>query len=94
MTKNDLVNLIHKSATDRGAVLTKAAAAAILEDLLTSFASTIRSEKKLALTGFGTFTVRNRKARKGLNPKTKESIDIAASKTVGFKPSAAFKSTL
>ena len=46
------------------------------------------------LLGFGTFEVRKRAARSGRNPKTGETIKIKASKTVGFKPSSALKSSL
>ncbi|MGI6395129.1 MAG: HU family DNA-binding protein [bacterium] len=55
---------------------------------------TIADQKKLNLNGVGTFKVNNRKARKGINPKTKEPINIPASKTVGFKPAPSFKSEL
>jgi DNA-binding protein HU-beta len=45
----------------------------------------------LALTGFGTFTVAERKARKGSNPRTGEEITIPASKGVRFKPGKKLK---
>jgi len=51
----------------------------------------IRKDKRLALSGFGTFTVRKRKARTGRNPRTGEEITIGASKTVGFKAAPALK---
>ena len=44
---------------------------------------------KIALLGFGSFSVVNKAARKGVNPKTKELINIPASKAVKFKPGAA-----
>ncbi len=46
---------------------------------------------KVQLVGFGSFTVRERKARKGRNPQTGETINIPASKTVGFTPGQALK---
>jgi len=46
------------------------------------------------LPGFGTFTVRSRKARTGRNPKTNEPLKIKASKTVGFKPAPTLKASL
>ena len=41
---------------------------------------------KIALLGFGTFSVSEKAARKGINPKTKETIEIPARKVVKFKP--------
>ena len=46
------------------------------------------------LNGVGTFKVNQRKARKGINPKTREEIKIPASKTVGFKPTTVLKEEL
>ena len=45
----------------------------------------------LQLVGFGTFAVKNRKARMGRNPQTNEPIQIKASRTVGFRPGAGLK---
>ncbi|HNW82666.1 MAG TPA: HU family DNA-binding protein [bacterium] len=55
---------------------------------------TITAEKKINLNGVGTFKVNNRKARNGINPKTRAVIKIKASKTVGFKPAPSFKKEL
>jgi nucleoid DNA-binding protein len=55
---------------------------------------TIISEGRLNLNGVGTFKVNERKARKGINPKTREEIKIPASKTVGFKPTTVLKEEL
>ncbi|GAB4153752.1 MAG: HU family DNA-binding protein [Planctomycetota bacterium] len=51
-------------------------------------------DQKVQLVGFGTFVVRKRKARKGLNPRTRESINISASKTIGFRPGKELKDKL
>ena len=50
--------------------------------------------KDVSINGFGKFEVRERNARKGINPATKEEIDIPAMKSVGFKPSKTLKDTL
>jgi len=55
---------------------------------------TITEQKKINLNGVGTFKVNNRKARNGINPKTRAVIKIKASKTVGFKPAPSFKKEL
>lgn len=54
----------------------------------------IAEEEVVDISGFGKFTVRERAARKGVNPKTLETIDIPASKSVGFKISKRFKELL
>lgn len=52
------------------------------------------TKKGVQLIGFGSFTVGKRKARKGRNPQTGETITIKASKTVKFKAGSAFKESL
>ena len=54
----------------------------------------VAKKKRVQVIGFGTFDVRKRSARKGRNPRTGEEIKIAASKTIGFKPSSAWKAQL
>ena len=90
MTKNDLIDLI--TAKQEG--LTKKAGSEILDSLFAAMATTIKSDEKFTYPGFGTFVVRNRKARDGIDPRTRAKIKIPASKTVGFKPAKAFKDTL
>ena len=58
-----------------------------LEAFLESVKVGIANDGKVQLVGFGTFSVAERKARKGVNPQTGKSIDIPASKTVKFKVS-------
>ncbi|MDR0995531.1 MAG: HU family DNA-binding protein [Tannerella sp.] len=50
--------------------------------------SELKKDEKVAILGFGTFSVTEKAARKGVNPKTKEVINIAARKAVKFKPGA------
>ncbi len=59
----------------------------MLEAFLESVKVGIANDGKVQLVGFGTFSVAERKARKGVNPQTGKSIDIPASKTVKFKAS-------
>ena len=58
---------------------------------LQNFVQNIKSEKKLKLSKFGTFTLRKKKSRIGRNPKTKESKMISSRDVVLFKPSKEFK---
>ena len=55
---------------------------------------TLKSGDKLTLTGFGTFEVRERAARKGINPRTKQEIKIPASKYPAFKPGKGLKDVI
>lgn len=61
----------------------------ILEDIFDTITDTVTEELskggEVTITGFGTFSVKDRKARQGINPKTGEKIQIAASKAPKFK---------
>lgn len=69
---------------------------AVAEKAVNSVLNNVKKNTKngVQLIGFGSFTVAKRKARKGRNPQTGEVIKIKASKTVKFKPGAAFKKTI
>lgn len=90
MTKTELIDMV----VSKSEGLTKKAGAEIVDAIFDSLQSTIRKEKKFTYPGFGTFVVRQRKARTGRDPRTGQEIKIAASKTVGFKPAKAFKESL
>ena len=80
MTKGDLVNSIAENAN-----LTKEQASDALNATLNAISNAMKSGDKAAILGFGTFSVSHRKARKGINPATKQPIDIAAKNVVKFK---------
>lgn len=86
MTKAELIAEI---ANDAG--LTKADAERALNSFLSVTKKTLKKKGKLALAGFGTFVVTKRKARKGRNPQTGETIKIKAGKAVKFRPGKALK---
>lgn len=86
MNKTDLVNHI---ATTAG--LSKTQATAALQAFETAVVDTLANGGTVALTGFGTFAVKERAARAGRNPKTGETIQIAAAKVPGFKAGKALK---
>ena len=92
MTKDDLINSVIKSCKDPN--LSKRLTGDVLDAVFENISKAIKKEKRFAYPSFGTFTVRNRKARKGRNPQTGEEIKIKASKTVGFKPAPTLKSSL
>jgi DNA-binding protein HU-beta len=85
MKKTDLVNEVAK------ATLTKKEAAEAIEIFLSIIKKTLKKRDKVFISGFGTFSIVKRKARKGRNPKTGEAIKIAAKFTPKFKPAKAFK---
>ena len=63
----------------------------LIEDFLAVIVSNIKHEKKLKLSKFGTFSIRQKKSRIGRNPKTKETKIISSRDVVLFKPSKQFK---
>lgn len=75
--------LIEKVAARTGK--TKKATEAILEATLATIADELIAGNKVKFIGFGTFEVRERKAREGRNPRTGEPIQIEASRTPAFK---------
>lgn len=86
MTKVELVASI---ASKSG--LTKKDSEKALTAFIDSVTATLKKGDKVALVGFGTFEVRNRPARTGLNPRTKEKIQIKATKSPAFKSGKSLK---
>ncbi|GAB4515281.1 MAG: DNA-binding protein HU-beta [Phycisphaerales bacterium] len=72
----------------------KAAATRSVDAVLEALAEGIREDEKVNLANFGTFKLRHRAERQGINPSTRQPITIPASATVGFTPAKAFKQTL
>ena len=86
MTKAELIAQIAAKAN-----LTIAAAERSVNAMLESIQEFLAEDGKLTLTGFGTFAVEERQERPGRNPRTGESIQIAASKVVKFRPGKQLK---
>lgn len=80
MNKADLIDAIAKKAE-----MTKKDAGAALDAIIESVSASLAKGEKVTLVGFGTFDVRERKARTGVNPRTKAKIKIPASKAPVFK---------
>ena len=72
----------------------KAAAREAVDGVFNSIMENCKKAGEIQIPGFGKFSVRDRAARMGRNPRTGERIKIKASKSVGFKPASAFKGTL
>ena len=86
LTKKDLVNLVYMQLG-----FSKQISENLIEDFLSTIVDCIKNEKKLKLSKFGTFSIRQKKSRMGRNPKTKESKVISSRDVVLFKPSKEFK---
>ncbi|MGB0327310.1 MAG: HU family DNA-binding protein [Akkermansiaceae bacterium] len=91
MNKGELIEAVQKAL---GADATKRQAEDSVAAVLDSIATGVKKDTKVQIIGFGTFEVKKRAARMGRNPKTGEAMQIAASKSVGFKPSSTLKNSL
>lgn len=89
MTKKELTDQVAKKVN-----LSKKDAAAAVDATLGAITGALKNDQKVQLVGFGTFEVRSRKARTGINPQTKAKIQIAASKTPAFRPGKALKAAV
>lgn len=83
MNKTELINAVAEKAG-----LTKVQAKAAIDATVNTITEQLQQGDKVALIGFGTFAVSEKTARKGINPRTKEVIEIPARKVVKFKPGA------
>jgi len=90
MTKQELLDAIAKANDD----LTKKQVTQVVESMFNVMTNAIKKDQGFTYPGFGTFKVKQRKARQGRNPQTGATIKIKASKTVGFKPAKALKDKL
>ena len=86
MNKTELVAAVAEKAG-----LSKKDADAAVAAFVAAVEEALKKGDKVSLLGFGTFEVRTRNARTGINPQTKETIKIAASKAPVFKAGKAFK---
>ncbi len=86
MSKAFISQVIQESAELTGTAANRAAT-----DLMAAIVKELKKAGRFTLPSFGTFIVRKTKARKGLNPRTGESIKVKAGKTVRFKASPTLK---
>ncbi len=88
MNKSELVDMVQ---TELGEECSKAHAERVVNSVLNGIGTGLKSDAMVQLVGFGTFQVKDRKARVGRNPQTNEPIQIPASKSVGFRPGTKLK---
>ena len=86
LTKKDIINPIYMQIGFPKKVIDE-----IINDIILLIIDSIKSEKKLKISNFGTFILREKKSRIGRNPKTKEEKVVNERKVVLFKPSKDFK---
>ena len=86
MNKTELIQAVAEKSG-----ITKKGASDAVEAVLSSIADVLANGDKVTLVGFGTFEVRERAERKGINPSTREEITIPATKVPAFKPGKSLK---
>lgn len=89
MTKSDFVSKLAEKCQ-----CTRPHAEKILDAFLAGVEDGLSTDKKLSLKGFGTFEIRTREAHIGMNPSTKEKMEIPATNTVIFRPAEALKNQI
>ena len=89
MNKAELIDAVATAAS-----LSKEDASRAVDAVFESISAALKSGDAIAIPGFGGFTVKDRAARAGRNPQTGATIQIPASRVVGFKPGKALKDAL
>jgi len=89
MNKTDLIKAV---AANSGLTLRDAACA--VDTFIHNIESTLSSGDSVTIAGFGTFSVKDRAARTGRNPRTGEAVEIAATKVPAFKPGRQLKEAI
>jgi DNA-binding protein HU-beta len=86
MTKDELIESVARTTR-----LPKKTVLTAVDLTFDHIARAIRKDKRFWVPGFGTFSVRRRRARAGYNPRTKSAMTIPAARTVGFRPAPELK---
>ena len=89
MTKAELIDQIAAEAT-----ISKAAAGKALNAAINAITASLEKGEKVVLPGFGTFEAREKAATTARNPRTGETIQVAAKKAPAFKPGATLKNVV
>ena len=90
MTKSELIDIVAENVEDAS----KAEIGRIHDAIFEAISRALEVDGKFAVSGFGSFEVKERAARKGRNPQTGAEIQIAASKNVNFRPASGLKERL
>ncbi|MBM4342889.1 MAG: integration host factor subunit alpha [Deltaproteobacteria bacterium] len=90
MTKADIIEAVYQKLGG----YSKREAAELVERVFDTLKDTLSKQEKVKISGFGNFVVREKKARMGRNPQTRQPIEISARRVLTFKPSQVLKSQL
>jgi len=86
LTKKEIINSLYMRIG-----FSKRISSNLLDDTIEILINNLKKNKKVKISNFGTFTLREKKSREGRNPKTKEKKIISQRKVILFKPSIVFK---
>jgi DNA-binding protein HU-beta len=86
-----VVAAVEKEKGDNGSSITQKQAKQVIEAAIKVITDTLKKREKVTLTGFGTFEVRHRQQREGVNPQTRERMVIPETWTPGFSASSTLK---
>jgi DNA-binding protein HU-beta len=89
MTKAELVETVAAQTK-----LTKKSAAKFMNIVFNNISKAVKNDSRFSYPGFGTWSMRSRKARSIRNPQTNEMMKLKATKTIGFRPAKELKETL
>lgn len=89
MTKADLVSAVYEKLG-----LSKRESAKLVDAVFDIIKDKLKGGEKVKISGFGNFIVRNKKPKKGRNPRTGETLQISARKVLVFKPSQIMRKSL
>jgi DNA-binding protein HU-beta len=89
MTKAELVEAVARQSR-----LTKKATAEMMEIVFGTIGRAVKDQERFSYPGFGTWSLRKRKARNIRNPQTNELMKLEATKTIAFRPAKELKQTL
>lgn len=89
MTKADIVEIVFEKVG-----FSKKDVAAVIEEIFECIKSTLESGEKVKISGFGNFTIRQKRARRGRNPQTGTEITIEQRKVMTFKASQLLKKAI
>jgi integration host factor subunit alpha len=90
MTKAEIIESVHQKVGG----FSRKEASDLVEAIFETMKETLANGQKIKLSGFGNFVVRDKRARPGLNPRTKERIRLDARRVVRFRPSPVLKAVI
>jgi len=94
MNKADLANSVWELHSKKGVDVSKKHAEEVLDFIFDSITQSLVKGEEVSIAGFGTFAVRQRKARQARNPRTGETVQVSASRVPKFRAGKALKEAI